>query len=131
MLKSYAVCCHCGKHIKYVTLLVLTSAIGSDLSFFFQEMAKSYSAYGCTNRFSKDGISFHKVPPKDKSLLRKCIVATKREHFQSTFNSYLCGEHFLPSDFNFSEDKDKLQLLPNAVPSISTFPEKVMKKISK
>ena len=64
---------------------------------FFQKMVKSYSAYGCTNRFSKNGISFHKFPLKDKSLLRKWIVATKRENFQPTFNRYLCGEHFLPS----------------------------------
>ena len=94
-------------------------------------MVKSCSAYGCTNRFSKNGISFHKFPLKDKSLLRKWIVATKRENFQPTFHSYLCGEHFLPSDFNFSKDKDKPHLLPNAVPSIFTFPEKVIKKTSK
>ena len=73
--------------------------------------------------------SFH-VLFKDKSLLRKWIAATKREHFQPTFNSYLCGEHFLPSDFNFSKDKDKPHLLPNAVPSFFTFPEKVIKKTS-
>ena len=44
-------------------------------------MVKSCSAYGCTNRFSKNGISFHKFPLKDKSLLRKWIVATKNENF--------------------------------------------------
>ena len=87
---------------------------------FFQKMVKFCSAYGCTNRFSKNDISFHKYPLKDKSLLRKWIVATKRENFPPTFNSYLCGEHFLPSDFNFPKEKDKTHLLPNAVASTCT-----------
>ena len=114
--------------MKYFTLLALTSAIGSDL---FQEKVKSCSAYGCTNRFSKNGIPFHIFPLKDKSLLRKWIVATRREHFQPTFNSYLCDKHFVPPDSNFSKDKDKAHLLPNAVPSILIFAEKVIKNTSK
>ena len=91
-------------------------------------MVKYCYAYGCTNRFSKNSISFHKFPLKDKTLFRKWVVATNREYFQPIFNSYLCGEHFLPSDVDFTKDEDKPHLLPNAAPSIFTFPKKVRKK---
>ena len=84
-------------------------------------MAKSYPAYGCTNLLSNNGISIHKLPLKDESLLQKWIVATKKENCQPTFNSYLWAEHLIPPDFNFSKDKEKPHLLPNAVPSIFTF----------
>ena len=52
-------------NIKHVTLLALPSEIGSDLC---QKMVKSCSAYGCTNRFSRNSILFHKFPLKDKGI---------------------------------------------------------------
>ena len=73
-------------------------------------------------------MAFHIFPMNDNALLQKWIIATKIEHFQPTFNSYLCGEHFFPSDFNFSKDEDKPYFLPNAPPSIFTFLGKVIKR---
>ena len=65
---------HCYlSQVIYFICLPQWLGIGPD---FFQKMVKSCSAYGCTNRFSKNGISFHKFPLKDKILLRKWLVAT-------------------------------------------------------
>ena len=57
----------------------------------------------------------------DLGCMLFAAITTKGVNFQPTFNSYLCGEHFLSSDFNFSYDKNKLHLLPSAVQSIFTF----------
>ena len=44
----------------------------------------------------------------------------KREIFQPTKWSYLCGKHFTPDDYKY---KDYVRLKDDAVPRIFDFPE--------
>ena len=90
-------------------------------------MVNSCSAYGCTNRSVKNGISFHKFPLKDSNLLRRWVIATKRENFVPTKNSSLCSQHFVKENYNYC-DANKPRLKANAVPSVFAFPERLQVK---
>ena len=92
-------------------------------------MVRSCAAYGCSNRYSKDGSkSFHKFPLKNQELFKKWVVALKRESFTPTEHTVICSDHFLPSDYYFcQDDKDfskinhKPILKQDAVPSLFSF----------
>ena len=94
-------------------------------------MVKFCSAYGCTNRFSENDISFHKFSLKDKSLLQKWIVATKRETFRPTMNSYLFGEYFFPPDFNFSKVINHITVICHKVLSLRILKEMEILKVTR
>ena len=67
-------------------------------------MMKSCAAYGCTNRFSKQGnISFRKFPLNDKNLCQKWIVVTKRIDFVPSKGTVLCSDHFSSTHFNYDD----------------------------
>lgn len=51
----------------------------------------------------------------------------KREKFVPNDNSRLCNAHFLPTDYNYG-DANKPRLLPCAIPSVFSFPERLQKK---
>ena len=73
---------------------------------------------------AKKMIHFHSFPKKDVSLLKKWLVAMKRDGFTQTKHSRICGKHFLPSHYYpFSR-----MLLPTAVPSIFDFPAHLQKQ---
>lgn len=101
-------------------------------------MVISCAAFGCTNRYVKGGPkSFHYFPMKNEELLKKWIVAIKRENFNPTKYSCLCSDHFLPSDYNLNRSENvfpvhhhKPILKFNAVPSVFIF-SKEKKKIRK
>ena len=83
-------------------------------------MVHSCSAYGCTNRWSKDSvIKFHKFPLTKPELCQMWKNATKRDEFTPTSNSYICTDHFLQEDYLYS---NSTRLKPDAVPSVFNFP---------
>ena len=83
-------------------------------------MVRSCSAYNCTNRYTKGGeIKFHKFPLKDTALMKKWVIATKRDRFVPSDASFICSEHFTRSDYLFSDSK---KLKDSAVPSVFNFP---------
>ena len=92
-------------------------------------MVNSCSAFGCTNKFVKNGPkAFHKFPLKDKELCKKWVIALKRENFTPTKYSCICSDHFSPNAYNFHvPDKDfsAINHVPrlkyDAVPSIFVF----------
>ena len=89
-------------------------------------MVVSCSAYGCSNRFTKENkICFHRFPLKNKELCDKWVSATKRDQFLPTTNSFLCSDHFLPTDYSLGTkefaDNTKPRLKYNAIPSIFIF----------
>ena len=88
-------------------------------------MVNSCVAYDCTNRRVKgDSMKFHRFPLNNKELCAKWIVAMKRDKFIPTKNSYLCGDHFIPTDYKYV---DSIKLKDNAVPSIFKLPDHFMK----
>ena len=66
-------------------------------------MPNSCAAFNCTARKEKGGKVFHSFPLKDADLLKKWIVAMKREDFIPRESSRLCADHFRPSDYLFSQ----------------------------
>ena len=49
-------------------------------------------AWGCSNRSMKgSGLKFHRFPLKNMDLLKKWIVAMRREDFAPTSYSRICG----------------------------------------
>ena len=76
-------------------------------------------AWGCSNRSMKgSGLKFHRFPLKNMDLLKKWIVAMRREDFAPTSYSRICGEHFLPTDYYHSTSNF---LRKDAVPSEFNF----------
>ena len=84
-------------------------------------MPTSCSAYKCTNHHFKgtDKI-FHRFPLNNNELLKKWIVASKRDDFIPSQASYMCSDHFTRDDYLFSNSK---RLKPNSVPSKFDFPQ--------
>ena len=63
-------------------------------------MVISCIAYKCNNRFEKGSdLKFHKFPLSNHSLCQRWVSAMKREDFQPTEWSYLCGDHFNINDY--------------------------------
>ena len=90
-------------------------------------MVNSCSAYGCSNKRQKgSGLIFHQFPLKNKELNSRWIAAVKREGFVPTANSFLCGKHFVRTDYKWS---DSNRLKDNAIPTIFNFPEHLQTKI--
>ena len=82
-------------------------------------------AYACTNRRVKgDSLKFHRFPLHNKELCTKWITAIKRDKFIPTKNSYLCGDHFIPTDYKYA---DSSKLKDNVVPSIFNFTDPLIK----
>ena len=95
-------------------------------------MVKSCAVYGCTNRFSKESsVSFHQFPLQNNDLCKKWIIAMKRDKFVPTKTSYICSSHFLPDDYATAQISYRPKLKSNAVPSIFSFPERLLPKKSK
>lgn len=70
-------------------------------------------AVGCSNRSPRDsnrGISFHRLPLKDKGLLSKWLAQIKRENLPQMKHCHVCSEHFEPTCF---ESEYRLDILPN------------------
>ena len=89
-------------------------------------MVVSCSAYGCSNRFTKENkIWFHRFPLKNKELCNKWVSATKRDQFLPTTNSFLCSDHFIPTDYSLGTkefaDNTKPRLKYNAIPFVFIF----------
>ncbi|CAI6377434.1 unnamed protein product [Macrosiphum euphorbiae] len=94
-------------------------------------MVVSCSGYGCTNRRQKEnGIHFHRFPLKRPDVLKKWLHEIRRKNFTPNQYSYLCSEHFTPSDYlNESRPElDKKLLKDEAVPSVFKFPQHLQKK---
>ena len=84
------------------------------------------SLFGCTNRFYKGcPLKFHSFPFNGPELLKKWIIAVKRDGFKPTKYTKLCSEHFVESDYHpFSRELRK-----DSVPSIFKFPEHLVKVV--
>ena len=70
-------------------------------------------AVDCSNRSPRDskrGISFHRLPLKDKGLLSKWLAQIKRENLPQMKHCHLCSEHFEPTCF---ENEYRLNILPD------------------
>lgn len=82
----------------------------------FIDMPRYCAAYGCDNSSVKNSnVSFLSFP-SDKGICHQWILATKRKNFNPGKYSYICSEHFLPTDFiEYSSVK---KLYPNAVPTV-------------
>lgn len=59
---------------------------------------------------------------KNKELCKKWFLASKRDKFVPTENSFLCSEHFIKDDYTDTTSK-KQTLKSSAIPSIFNFPE--------
>ena len=94
-------------------------------------MVKTCSAYGCTNRASKNStVSFHSFPLHNKDLCQKWIAALRRVDFKPTPNSSVCSDHFLPSDYtDLTSERRKLK--QDVIPTIFNFPMHLVRKTSK
>ncbi|KAG8185130.1 hypothetical protein JTE90_006333 [Oedothorax gibbosus] len=86
----------------------------------YLQMVISCCAYECTNRWGKlkeDGtkLKFHLFPFRKPDLLKKWIVAVKRESWKPSKSSALCGDHFAETAYKTSARR---YLKDDAVPSI-------------
>ncbi|KAK5641443.1 hypothetical protein RI129_009990 [Pyrocoelia pectoralis] len=72
-------------------------------------MVKSCVAFKCTNRYSKDKKS------------DQWIRAIRRENFNPTNDSVICGKHFKDADFLRNKVPMKV-LKSDAIPSVFDFP---------
>ena len=99
-------------------------------------MVISCVAWGCTNRQEdKDGnklllhgipVSFHRFPNKAKNLQlhQRWVNSVKRWKWSPTNFSYICGEHFLISDYKVPPWEERPRLKTGTVPTIYTqFPQ--------
>ncbi|XP_049944760.1 THAP domain-containing protein 2-like [Schistocerca serialis cubense] len=90
-------------------------------------MVISCFAFSCTKRWSRESdISFHRFPLEHKELLKTWITSVKREDFNLTSCSFLCGNHFRQDDYVVSPGTWKKRLKPEAVPSVFDFPTHLM-----
>ncbi|XP_076453731.1 THAP domain-containing protein 1-like [Babylonia areolata] len=80
------------------------------------------AAWGCFNR-QKKGKSFHRFP-KDEERRRQWVAALKREGFQATDYSRICGDHFEKQCYNPSG-----LLKHTAVPTLFNFPAHLQKEV--
>ena len=81
-------------------------------------MVQSCCAYNC--------IKFHGFPHNDKQLLKKWIIAIKRDNFTPLKGTKICSEHFLPSDYYPSSR----ELRNSSVPSVLDFPDHLGKQVN-
>ncbi|KAK5648062.1 hypothetical protein RI129_002954 [Pyrocoelia pectoralis] len=89
-------------------------------------MPVSCSAYGCTNRFSKEKkIQFFGFP-KNPEKLQSWLNRMRREDWTPTKYSKICSDHFLSSDYLL-----RPRLKDNAVPSVFTgFPKHLQRTVT-
>ena len=104
-----------------------------DNLFILQEfrMPKHCSSVGCHNREAKDsrknGLTFHSYP-KDESRRKLWANAVRRQNWQPTNSSYLCSEHFKPTDFK-ENSTNMRKLKDDVIPSIfKNHPEHLQKR---
>ena len=75
-----------------------------------------------------------RFPLGNQTLLKKWLSAMKREKWTPTASSYLCGKHFLETDYTYpsllphSTSLGKKYLKKDAVPSVFKFPEHLQKR---
>ena len=60
--------------------------------------------------------------PKDPSVRKQWIIATKRENFDPSPNAVLCGRHFSSDAFQIRQNASNPYLKAGAVPSVFEFP---------
>ena len=85
---------------------------------------------GCSNRTPRDskrGISFHRLPLKNKPLLKEWLVRIKRANLPKLSQCHICSEHFEKECFKsccninlWPGRKRKRELNEDAVPTISS-----------
>ena len=68
----------------------------------------------------KEQIRFFIVSLNDTELLKKWVVASKRDDFIPSEGSFMCSDHFTRDDYLFSNSK---RLKPNSVPLKFDFPQ--------
>jgi len=83
--------------------------------------------YNRSPRDSKTGISFHRLPLKDKGLSSKWLAQIKRENLPQMKHCHVCSKHFEPTCF---ASEYRLDILPDnlsrrclkedAIPTVST-----------
>ncbi len=72
-------------------------SVGRWLSFFFSKMTKSCVVYGCHNYAGKTdcaGLSFYRLPLKNKKLLRAWLLRMRTDSVRVNTNSRVCSAHF-------------------------------------
>lgn len=82
---------------------------------------------GCTNRTPRDskrGISFHRLPLKNKALLKEWLARIKRANLPKLSQCHVCSDHFKNSCFKsnynlklWPEKRRKRRLNEDAVPT--------------
>ena len=95
---------------------------------------------GCSNRTSRDskrGISFHRLPFKNKPLLKEWLVCIKRANLPKLSQCHICSEHFEKESFKSYSylnlclgRKCKRQLNEDAVPTIFPHQEKKSRRLA-
>ncbi len=89
-------------------------------------------APGCTNYYYNKvkGVHYHRLPLKNRSLLKKWLQMLKRADPPVNAHSRVCSKHFLQSDYipggKFAESGEYLSVLtsrlkPDAFPSVFDF----------
>lgn len=73
---------------------------------------------------------FCSFPFKRPEILKLWIRAIRRENWNPSKTSRLCGEHFLPSDYQDIPGSKRKVLKLDAVPSVFNFP-KHLKTVTK
>ena len=59
----------------------------------------------------------------NSELLKKWVLATRRQHFKPTCASKLCSDHFKDTDYNGMPRESRL--LDDVVPSVFSFPSQL------
>ncbi|KAB0795517.1 hypothetical protein PPYR_12356, partial [Photinus pyralis] len=85
-------------------------------------------AVKCSNEHSKEKqIPFHLFPLKRPAILELWKNAVRRENWYPSKTSKLCGAHFLPSDYQDKPGCTLKLLKADAVPSVFSFPQHLLK----
>ena len=95
---------------------------------------------GCSNRTPRDsqkGISFHRLPLKNKQLLKEWLVRIKRENLPKPSLCVVCSEHFEKKCFKggctidlWPDRKRKRELNEDAVPTIFPYQKKKSRRLA-
>lgn len=87
-----------------------------------RRMVSSCVAYNCTTRSRKEsGISFFGFPLSNPPLLKKWILAIRREGLRPSRSTRICSKHFDPESFQCRPDASYPLLRQDAVPSVFDF----------
>ncbi|KAH1021788.1 hypothetical protein HUJ04_011273 [Dendroctonus ponderosae] len=98
--------------------------------FKFANMVMGCVAYQCNNVHNKNSnIQFHGFPFKRPEILTMWINAIRREDWTPSKSSKLCSVHFQDTDYQIRPGTSVKLLKCDAVPSIFSFPEHLLKKI--